>query len=380
MGKLVLTNLELHTPGEILRPATLEAEGGVIQRIYRGKISQGEDLRGAIVAPGFVDIHIHGYGGFDTNAGDPEELLSLAELLPRFGVTAFLPTAVTAPHQELLRVCRALAEAMESQRAKPTGARILGLHLEGPYLNPAKAGAQNPEFIREPSWREFREYWEACGGRLKAITVAPELPGALEFIEKAAGLGVVVSIGHTAASYERTWEAIRAGARRATHLFNAMTPIHHRTPGAAVACLLAPEVVVELICDLVHVAPPMLRLAWKAAGPERIAVVSDAIPPGGLPDGEYVFGGRRVEVRKGVAWAEEGTLAGGTLCLDRAVRNLHSLGIPSRDVLLMVTSVPAQAAGLGGVGVLGPGAPADFLVLDPELNLERVYVAGTRHI
>jgi len=296
---LILTGIELYTPWARIRPATLEVEGGRIRRVAEGIDRRGEDLGGAIVAPGLVDLHIHGYGGVDVGAGDPEALLSLAGILARHGITAFVPTAVAAPHEDLLRISRAVTEAMAAQGECPQGARILGLHLEGPYINPGKAGAQNPAFIRAPNWEEFRTYWDASGGNLRAVTVAPELPGALDFIARATGLGVTVSIGHTDATYEEAWAAIAAGARRATHLFNAMPPLHHRAPGAAAACLLAPGVTVELIADRVHVADPVLRLAWRLAGTGRTALVSDAIAAGGLTEGRYRLGGLEVEVRGG---------------------------------------------------------------------------------
>ena len=379
-GRLVLTGALIVTPSQVLGPATLEIEGGLVRRIRAGKAARGEDLKGAIVAPGFIDLHIHGYGGHDTNSGESEELLALARLLPHYGVTAFVPTSVTASHEELLRVSRAVAEAVRAQGDRPRGARILGLHLEGPYINPEKAGAQNSSHIRPPDWDEFLQYWDAAEGNIRAVTVAPELPGALEFIKKAVKLGITVSVGHTTATYDEARAAIAAGARRATHLFNAMPPIHHRAPGATVACLLAPEVVVELIADLIHVAGPMLELVWRAAGTERVALVTDAISAAGLPDGHYALGGLEIEVREGVARLENGALAGSTLSLDRAVRNMVSLGVPLPQALAMATVVPAAAVGARELGSLEPGRRADFLVLDRELNIQRVYIGGERVI
>lgn len=376
-GRFVITGIELYTPWQRIRPATLEVEGERIRRVTEGIDRRGEDLAGAIVAPGLVDLHIHGYGGIDVGSGDPDRLLSLAEMLARHGIVAFVPTVGAAPHEVLLRVSRAVAEAMAAQGGCPRGARILGLHLEGPYISPKKAGAQNPDFIRDPNWEEFRAYWDASRGNIRAVTVAPELPGAMEFITKATKLGVTVSIGHTDATYEETWAAIAAGARRATHLFNAMPPLHHRAPGAAAACLLAPRVTVELIADRVHVAGPMLRLAWRLAGTERTALVSDAIAAGGLAEGRYRFGGLEVEVRGNVARRDGGALAGSTVTLERAVRNAVSMGIPLRDALAMASAVPARAEGLPP-GTLEPGRRADFLVLDRDLVLQRVYIAGVR--
>ena len=253
------------------------------------------------------------------------------------------------------------------------------MHLEGPYINPEKAGAQNSSHIRPPDWDEFLQYWDAAEGNIRAVTVAPELPGALEFIKKAVKLGITVSIGHTAATYEETKAAIAAGARRATHLFNAMPPIHHRAPGATVACLLAPEVVVELIADLIHVAGPMLELVWRTAGTERVALVTDAIPAAGLPDGDYSLGGLRVRVHGGIPRLEDGTLAGSSLTMDQAVRNAISLGVPLQEALIMASYTPARACGEADIGLLRPGNRADLIVLNPEsLAVERVYLGGRR--
>ncbi len=375
----ILTNAAVYTPLEVIRPGTVCLEGERIVRVLPGVTKKGEDLKGRIVAPGFVDLHIHGYRGHDTNTGTAETLLSLARELPRFGVTAFIPTTVTAPHEELLQISRAVAEAMKIQREGPQGARILGLELEGPYINREKKGAQNPEFIREPSWDEFLEYWRASHGHIRTITVAPEVPGALEFIERAVALGVRVSLGHTNASYEEARAAIAAGASRATHLFNAMPPLHHRHPGAVAACLESRSVYLELIADLVHVSAPMLCLVWRLAGPGRVALITDAIPAAGLPDGDYSLGGLRVRVRDGVPRLEDEALAGSSLTMDQAVRNAISLGVPLQEALMMASYTPARACGEGDIGLLRPGNRADLVVLNPEgLAIERVYLGGQR--
>ena len=375
----ILTNAAVYTPLEVIRPGTVCLEGERIVRVLPGVTKKGEDLKGRIVAPGFVDLHIHGYRGHDTNTGTAETLLSLARELPRFGVTAFIPTTVTAPHEELLQISRAVAGAMKIQREGPQGARILGLELEGPYINREKKGAQNPEFIREPSWDEFLEYWRASQGHIRTITVAPEVPGALEFIERAVALGVRVSLGHTNASYEEARAAIAAGASRATHLFNAMPPLHHRHPGAVAACLESRSVYLELIADLVHVSAPMLCLVWRLAGPGRVALITDAIPAAGLPDGDYSLGGLRVRVRDGVPRLEDGALAGSSLTMDQAVRNAISLGVPLQEALMMASYTPARACGEADIGLLRPGNKADLIVLNPEsLAVERVYLGGRR--
>ncbi len=376
---LVLTNAQVYTPLEVVRPATLVIDRGRITSLRAGRSARGEDLKGHIVAPGFIDLHVHGYEGHDATSGEPDSLLLLARSLVRHGVTAFIPATVTGPHEALLRAAKAAAEAIKAQGESPDGARILGLELEGPYINPERKGAQNSNFIRKPNWDEFLEYWNAACEKIRTITVAPELPGALEFIEKAVALGIVVSLGHMNASYEEAKAAIAAGATRATHLFNAMPPWHHRAPGVVAACLESPQVVVELIWDLVHVAPPMLRLAWRLAGSFRTALITDAIAAGGLPDGTYTLGGLAVEAKEGVPRLKNGALAGSTLTMDQAIRNAVAIGIPLREALIMASLAPARACGEPSIGVIRPGSRADFVVLTPEEpTLERVYVGGRR--
>lgn len=376
---LVLTNVQVYTPLEVINPATLIIDQGRIVGFRSGLSTRGEDLQGKIVVPGFVDLHVHGYKGYDATSGEVETLLCLASLLIHHGVTAFIPATVTAPHEAILRAAKATAEAIKAQGESLDGARILGLELEGPYINRERKGAQNEEFIRKPDWNEFLEYWMASHQKIRTITLAPELPGALEFIEKTSRLGVTVSLGHTNASYEEAKLAIAAGATRATHLFNGMAPIHHRAPGAVVACLESPQVVVELVWDFVHVASPMLRLAWRLAGSFRTALITDAISAAGLPDGSYKLGGLAVEVKEGIPRLADGTLAGSTLTMIEAVRNAVSSGIPLQDALIMASYTPARACGEVLLGNLQPGSWADFLVLDQEdLSINRVYVAGRR--
>ena len=376
---LVLTNARVYTPLEVVEPATLAVDRGRITSLRAGRSARGEDLKGHIVAPGFIDLHVHGYEGHDATSGEVGSLLSLARSLASHGTTAFIPNTVTASHEATLQAAKATAEAIKAQGGSPDGARILGLELEGPYINPERKGAQNSNFIRKPNWDEFLEYWNAAREKIRTITVAPELPGVLEFIEKAVALGVVVSLGHTNASYEEAKAAIAAGASRATHLYNAMPPWHHRAPGVVAACLESPQVVVELICDLVHVAPPMLRLAWRLAGSFRTTLITDAIAAGGLPDGNYTLGGLAVEVREGIPRLESGALAGSTLTMDQAVRNAVAIGIPLREALIMASLAPARACGEPSLGTLRPGSRADFVVLDPEgFTLKRVYIGGKR--
>jgi len=374
--KTVLTNAKLYTPFNIIEPATVVIENGRIKRVLEGKSEEGINLEGKILVPGFVDTHIHGCCGYDTNDGTVESFLRMGESLVKYGVTSFIPTTVTASHEELLKASIAVAEAMNVQKRELRGARILGLHLEGPYINVEAKGAQNPAFIRKPDFNEFLEYWMASKGNIREITLAPEIEGALEFIGKVSELGVVVQIGHTRATYEETKRGIIAGAKKATHLFNAMRGFHHREPGTVGACLESDDVYLELICDLIHVSAVAIKLVYKVAGPERIVLITDAISAAGLPDGKYELGGLRVVVKEGICRLEDGTLAGSTLTMDRAVKNLVKIGIPLRDVLIMATATPARALGRADIGVIKPGSNADLVVLNEKLEVEKTYIGG----
>ncbi|MCY0867657.1 MAG: N-acetylglucosamine-6-phosphate deacetylase [Desulfurococcus sp.] len=386
MSKLVLTNARVVTPFEEIYPGTVEVEGGVVRRVYAGRNPGGENLEGRILAPGFIDIHTHGIKGYDITNSALEGLVerveeTLAELSRAYathGVARFLPTTVTASRETLLTAARGVARFIESQRSRIEGALVEGLHLEGPYLSRERAGAQNPEFLRPPSISELREYWEASKGSLKTITIAPELEGALEFIEYARSLGVYVSIGHTNASFEEAKAAIIAGANRATHLYNGMRPVHHREPGVIVALLESPQVYLELICDFIHVSPRMIEFTIRHAGVERIVAVTDSIAATDLPDGRYTLGGLEIIVEGGVSRLKDGTLAGSTLTMDKALRNLVKLGVPLKDAVRMLTYNPASAVGLRNTGAIIPGFSADLVVLDEDLNVESLYVQGVR--
>lgn len=361
-----LSAAAVYTPVDILSPGTVRIEGGRIVGIEKGRDRRGEDLDGLILCPGLVDIHIHGFGEYAVD--DTDGLLGMAEALLSRGVTAFLPAVASAPHGDLLRVCRDVAAAIEAQRRGRSGARILGLELEGPYINPKRRGAHKEGFIRASSWEEFLSYRRASAGAVRVVTIAPELPGGLEFIERAASHGVTASIGHTDATYGEAIAAIAAGATRATHLFNAMRPIHHRDPGAVVACLEDPRVYIELICDLVHVSAPVIRLVHRLAGPTRVVAISDLISDRGPA--------RSME---GAFRLPDGTLAGGGCTLDRAVGNLVAAGISLNDALAMASATPARACGETDLGFLRPGGRADLIALDAEtLALERVYLKGER--
>lgn len=328
------------------------------------------DLRGLLLCPGFVDLHIHGAFGADLMAGG---VGAVSAGLPRHGCTSFLPTTVTASWGETLAAVTALAAAAEHP---PEGARPAGIHLEGPFLNPARRGMQVPEHMRPPDDAAVDALLEAGHGQVRQVTLAPELPGGLEAVRRLAARGVVVALAHSDASFEQAVAAAEAGARHVTHCFNAMRPLHHREPGLAGAALALPGLTAEVIADGVHVHPAMLRVLWRARGWRRLAVVTDAMPGAGAPEGRYRFGGQDVTVRGGAARLHDGTLAGSVLTMDRAVATMVAAGAPPRQAVAMASRVPAAIAGLSDVGALAPGRRADVLGLTPDLGVAWVMIGG----
>jgi N-acetylglucosamine-6-phosphate deacetylase len=331
--------------------------------------------RGATVAPGFIDLHVHGGGG-DQVGPDPDAVAGVARFHARHGTTALLPTTVPAPTDDLLETVRAVAAV--SHRADAGGAQVLGCHLEGPFVSPERPGALDVRHLRAPDRGLLDALLDAGAGAVRAIVIAPELPGALELISAAAADGVIAAVGHTDATYADAVAAFERGARAATHLFNAMRPLHHREPGVIGAALTAPRVIAELVADGVHVHPATLRLAHAAKRAARLTLVTDAMQAAGLPDGEYALGDQRIAVRDGEARTASGSLAGSTLTMDRAVRvAVEEALIPLPDALAMASTTPAELLGLGRVkGRIVPDADADVVVLDEGLHAVATMVAG----
>lgn len=330
------------------------------------------DAEGLLVAPGFVDLQLNGAVGHDFTR-QPEAMWEVGSGLARFGVTAFLATVIS-PSPELA------ARSVAAWRAGPPpahrGAVPIGLHLEGPYIAPARRGAHPEELLRPPSLAETAGWTVAAGVRL--VTVAPELPGAPELISELSGRGVVVSLGHSDADVATARTGIEAGARYATHLFNAMPRLDPRSPGIAGAALVDDRVLVGLIADGVHLDPAVLMLAWRAAGPARISVVSDGIAALGLEGGGTQLAGRQLSVEEGAARLPGGTLAGSICPLDQALRHLRgATGASPAEVVATVTANPARLLGLGhGRGELCPGGRADLVLLDAELGVKATLVGG----
>ncbi|MEV1330308.1 N-acetylglucosamine-6-phosphate deacetylase [Micromonospora costi] len=356
------------TPTGVIRQGCVEWDG---ERITA--VAEYPSVRdGHWILPGFVDMHTHGGGGHTFTTGDADEARRAAGFHLRHGTTTLLASLVSSPFA-LMR------EATAAFRPLVQEGVLAGIHFEGPYLSATRCGAQNPEFLRDPSTEELTELIELGGGTIRMVTLAPERDGALEAVKLLTAHRVVAAVGHSDATYDETRAAIAAGASVGTHLFNGMRPVHHREPGPVVALLDAPNVVCELVADGVHLHDGMLTFATSVAGPERAALITDAMAAAGMPDGEYELGGQAVTVADGVArLARDGAIAGSTLTMDAALRHAVAAGIPMADAARMVATTPARAIGLGDqVGALQVGLRADLVVLDDDLNVIRVLRAGS---
>ncbi|MBB6170174.1 N-acetylglucosamine-6-phosphate deacetylase [Nocardiopsis mwathae] len=360
-----LTNARLVTP-EGVRAGWLRWEGTRISELGTGAAPRATgpvvDAGGRWVLPGLVDIHIHGGKGAAFTAADPERIMTVVGFNRAHGVTTLVGGLVSASPEDTLRQVTALAEVAEA-------GEIAGIYLEGPYISAAKCGAHDPGLLRDPDLAEFDRVLKAGRGHIRMITVAPELPGALDLIRAAAAEGVVAAVGHTDADYDRTRAAIDAGATVATHVYNQMRPLRHRDPGPIAAVLNDDRVTVELINDGVHVHPGAAQLVFDAAGADRVALVTDAMDATGLGDGEYTLGKLRVRVADGQArLVSTGAIASSTIVLPDAVRRaVHRVGVSVEAAARSASAVPARALALPDVGSLTPGNHADLLILDDDL-------------
>ena len=354
------------TPEGVLDDATVHVEGDRITEVAVGT-SGDADLTASWVVPGFVDLHVHGGGGFAfTDAGQARGAIAFHR---GHGTTTMLASLVTAARRETLDQTTALAELVHS-------GELAGVHLEGPYLSTARCGAQNPAHLRDPDPAELADLIGL--GVVRSVTLAPELPGALPAIELLCKHGVVAAIGHTDATYEETRAAVEAGATLATHLCNGMRPVHHRDPGPIIALLDSPGVVCEAVADGVHLHDGMLRHIVGGAGADRVALVTDAIAAAGMPDGEFDLGGLAVAVADGVArLADAGTIAGSTLTMAAAFGRSVRSGLSVVDSVRMASTTPARVLGLAGeVGSISAGLRADLVLLADDLTVTAVVRAG----
>jgi N-acetylglucosamine-6-phosphate deacetylase len=392
---LAFTAGRLLTPTEsIEHPLLLLDQGRVLEISARSGMHAPNgaalvDLGDGVIAPGYVDLHIHGSAGFDVMDDTAEALPAIEQLLARHGVTSYFPTTVTAPIDTTLRALERLADAIEKSERNGltndqtfhtkeghTRALPLGIHLEGPFISHARRGVHPPENLLAPTLPLFERFWQAARGRVRMITIAPELEGAPEVIAEATRRGVCVSLGHSDADFAAAGRGIAAGARHATHAFNAMRPLDHRSPGILGAVLTDRRLSADVIADGVHLDPAIVKLVADAKGPEQTVLITDATSATGMPNGRYHLGSFEVDVVDGKC-TMDGKLAGSVLTMDHAVRNLarfaewdlrHAVAAASRN--------PAQVARIANKGVLAAGADADFVVLNSAGEMLRTFISG----
>ncbi len=389
----VLVAARLYAPEEITGPIAVVLEGTTIRDVWRGVDAAGvrrrlagrmpnaalevTDLGSWSLAPGYIDLHIHGFCGHDVTTGTREDVEAMARELPRTGVTSYFPTIATLGKAETAPQVRRVASVAENQGRTPA-AEILGVRLEGPFINRAKKGAQYEPGIRRPDPTEMEELAAVGRGWVRMVDYAPEEDEGDRFLATVVRLGILACVGHTAATHEQTVRAIDGGVRHSTHLFNAMSALGHRAPGVPGALLADTRATVEIIADGIHVHPAMLKLAIEARSFRDVALITDAIAPTGLPEGEYEFVGRKITVRDGTVRLAGGALAGSVLTLDRAVRNIVAFtGLGWSEAISMATHVPARIAGVAArKGRIAPGAEADLVALDGQGFVQRTWVRG----
>ncbi len=381
---IAVTATRLYTPLECVEaPLLLMDDHTIVEVSSRAARSLPEgarvvDFGDAILAPGFVDIHIHGGAGHDVMSADSAGLAGFEQLLASHGVSSYFPTTVTAPlGQTLSALDRLAAEIERREHDKGQGrARPLGIHLEGPFISHIRRGVHPQENLLPPTLATFDRFWEAARGRIRVMTIAPELIGAKEVIAEATSRRVCVSVGHSDADLNATRAAVAAGARHATHTFNAMRPLDHREPGIIGEILTDPRLSADIIADGVHLDPAIVQLFLKAKGLEAAVLISDATAATGMPEGRYRLGSLEVEVKNGRCTAE-GKLAGSVLTLDRAVRNVMQFAHWDLQAALRLASLnPARVGGLPGRGKIEAGCFADIVVLTPAGEVKATIVGG----
>jgi len=386
--RTVFTASRLFTPTEEILHPLVDSEDGRITEITSrsGKEVPGNaplvDFGDAVLAPGFLDIHMHGGAGVDLMRAATSDMPRLGHFLSTHGVTGYFPTTVAAPLDATCVALNRLAENIEADQARPANggaieARPLGIHLEGPFLSHKRRGVHPPEFLVTPTVEVFDRLWQAARGHVRMLTIAPEVPGAIEVITEAARRKVCVSIGHSDAETAEAVNGVNAGARHATHTFNAMRPLDHREPGIIGEVLSDDRLTADIIADGIHVAPGVVKVFLRAKGIERAVLITDSISAAGMPEGHYQLGPIEVEVKDGKCTSGN-SLAGSVLTMDRAVRNITQFAHWSlKDAIRAATLNPARTVGLtGNYGVLTAGANADFVVLNLSGEVQKTVIRG----
>jgi N-acetylglucosamine-6-phosphate deacetylase len=388
---IALTASRLYTPlDQIDRPLVLIEDQHIVEVTSQAerelpKRADLKDLGDSTLAPGFIDVHIHGGAGHDVMESDQAGFPLIQQLLSKHGVTSFFPTTVTAPLDKTLAALDRLAgiiETSEHDQVRSPGAIPRGIHLEGPFISHTCRGVHPPENLLRPTLKAFEEFWQASRGRIRVITIAPELDGACEVIAEATKRGVCVSLGHSNATLAEAQKGVIAGGHHATHTFNAMRPLNHRDPGILGEVLTNSKISADIIADGIHLDPTIVKLFLKAKGPDNTVLITDAISATGMPNGTYQLGSLEVQVKDGRCTAN-GVLAGSVLTMDRAVRNIMKFGgWDLQHAIRAATLNPARVARLANTGKLHAGAEADLVVLSPtgevRSTITRGFIAPSR--
>jgi len=381
MNKKVVHDVTVVLPNRIVRKAAVWIKGGKIERIEtEAPLSIPSDYeridgKGQWLIPGMIDVHIHGANGFDMMDGTEESIQEVSRACARTGCTSFLATSVSSTMDDLLAMIRCVKRVI----GREAGAKITGIHLEGPYLNPIRKGMQNEKYLRHPNMEEIKEIFQEAGSLIKMVTIAPELPGGLELISYLKEQGVVIAVAHSDATYEEAKQAFSAGASHVTHCFNGMRPIHHREPGLIVAAFEEQHVSLQAIVDQVHLHPAIIRLMHRIKGADGMVLITDALQAMGMGDGNYLFGGHHVTVSEGIARLADGTLASSTVTMNEALRLTVDTGIALTDAVQMASATPARILGLGHKGKIAPGYDADLVLLDEQYQVQWTMIEGRIH-
>lgn len=391
--RLLIKNANIITPYDVLRNFELAVENNQIKYITPSGISNEKEFNEIIdagenyLSPGFIDIHTHANSGYDTMDATFEAIDAMARFHIQNGVTGFLATTMTASTEETKKAIKNVADYTSRQKEKHgtldtsgyVPAEVLGLYLEGPYFSMAKKGAQSPEYLKNPDINELASFIKLSGDAVKVVALAPELPGAMETISYLRTQGITVSAGHTDASFDTAQKAFNHGVTQVTHVFNGMKSFTHREPGIPGAALTDERVYCEMICDGIHLHPGTMKLVVKAKGKDRIILISDSMMAAGLSDGEYTLGGQKVVVKGEEARLSDGTLAGSTLTLNKAIYNMvRMVGVSLPDAVRMATLNPARAIGLDrNKGSIEIGKDADLVIFDEQLNISNVIKSYT---
>jgi N-acetylglucosamine-6-phosphate deacetylase len=380
--KYALKNIKIVTPFRVIEPGVVVISGRKIDAlgdVHDVKISPSTkvyDLDGMMLTPGFIDLLVHGGGGYGFADENDVAIQKASEFFFSHGTTGMLASLYSKPIKLLLKDVSRIAGYAEKNKGKTN---VLGIHMEGPFINPEMKGAMKEEYLWDPDVAKWEELFSASRGYIKLMTIAPELPGNLDVMRAAANDGVVLSIGHSTAELHDIENAIDNGAAHVTHMFNAMRPFHHRTPGVMVGALLRNELKLELIADSIHVHPAVMRLLYNIKGDGGIILITDAIRASGMPDGDYTFMDQKITVKEKKAFLGDGTLAGSTLTLDRAVKNMVELvGVPLTDAVRMASLNGAKVLACENrKGIIAVGKDADLVVMDSKFDVYMTIYQGT---